>query len=78
VFGYGLGVLGALGGRRVLRAVSDRVQAHWLSVARTGAPLPSWPPYGDARTTLVIDAVDRLEDDSRRDRRLAWQGYRDR
>ena len=78
VFGYGLGVLGALGGRRVLRAVSDRVQAHWLSVARTGAPLPSWPAYGDARTTLVIDAVDRLEDDARRDRRLAWQGYRDR
>ena len=76
VFGYGLGVLGALGGRRTLRALSDRVQAHWLSVARTGAPLPSWPAYGDARLTLVLDEVDRVEADSRRERRLAWRGYR--
>lgn len=75
VFGYGLGVLGSLGGRRAVRAVSDRVQAHWLSVARSGAPLPSWPEYGEARTTLVVDAVDRVEDDPRRERRLAWDGY---
>ena len=78
VFGYGLGVLGALGGRRALRAVSDRVQAHWLSVARTGAPLPSWPPYGPTRTTLIIAERDRVEDDPRQERRLAWQGYRAR
>ncbi|HEU0103821.1 MAG TPA: carboxylesterase/lipase family protein [Mycobacteriales bacterium] len=76
VFGYGLGVLGALGGRRTVRAVSDRVQAHWLEVARRGAPLPSWPPYGDARSTLVFDEVDRVEVDPRRERRLAWSGYR--
>ena len=78
VFGYGLGTLGALVGTRALRAVSDRVQAQWLSVARTGAPLPSWPQYGEARTTLVIDAQDRVEDDPRRERRLAWEGYRAR
>ena len=78
VFGYGLGTLGALGGSRALRAVSDRVQAQWLSVARYGAPLPSWPRYGDARTTLIFDKRDRVEDDPRRERRLAWQGYRAR
>jgi len=78
VFGYGLGTLGALVGTRALRAVSDRVQAQWLSVARTSAPLPSWPQYGPARTSLIIDRQDRLEDDSRRERRLAWDGYRAR
>jgi para-nitrobenzyl esterase len=75
VFGYGLGVLGALGGGRALRAVSDRLQAHWLSFARTGAPLPSWPAYGADRSTLVVGAVDRVEADPRRERRLAWEGY---
>ena len=78
VFGYGLGTLGALVGTRELRALSDRVQAQWLHVARHAAPLPSWPQYGSARTTMVFREQDRLEDDPRRDRRLAWQGYRAR
>ncbi len=71
VFGYGLRALGG----RTLRAVSDRVQAHWLHLARHGTPLPSWPAYGEQRSTLVIGAQDRVEDDPRRGRRLAWTGY---
>lgn len=66
--------LTALGGRRAFGEVSDRVQAHWLSFAREGAPLASWPTYGPARRTLVIDEVDRVVDDPRRAARLAWQG----
>ncbi len=74
VFGYGLRALG--GG--TLRAVSDRIQGHWLHLARHGAPLPSWPAYGEDRSTLVIGARDRIEEDPRRDRRAAWEGYRAR
>lgn len=72
MFGYGLR---ALGGGRVFRAVSDRVQSHWVQFARTGSPLPSWPAYGPDRATLVIDAQDRVELDPRGDRRRAWEGY---
>jgi len=78
VFAYGLATLGALGGTRALRAVSDRMQAQWLHVARHGAPLPSWPQYGAARTTLVFGQRDRVQDDPLRERRLAWDGYRAR
>jgi para-nitrobenzyl esterase len=66
--------LTALGGRRAFVEVSDRVQAHWLSFVREGAPLPSWPTYGAQRRVLVIDEVDAVVEDPRRDVRLAWQG----
>lgn len=69
-------LLTALGGRRELAEVTRRVQEHWVSFARTGAPAAGWPAYDVAdRRTLVIDAEDRVECDPRRARRQAWTGY---
>ena len=69
-------LLGSLGGRRAFVRAGRRMQAHWLSFARTGAPEPSWPKYKRRRRrTLVIDAVDRVESDPRAERRRAWQDF---
>ncbi|QBS41497.1 carboxylesterase/lipase family protein [Nocardia sp. CS682] len=67
----------AAGGRRGLQSVTDQFQDNWLAFARTGAPLPSWPPYTEARrTTLIIDSPTRLEHDPDKAKRLAWEGVR--
>ncbi|MGV9972007.1 carboxylesterase/lipase family protein [Nocardia beijingensis] len=67
----------AAGGRRGLRAVTDQFQDNWLTFARTGAPLPSWPVYTEARrSTLIIDYPTRVEHDPEQAKRLAWQGVR--
>ncbi|BDT95708.1 carboxylic ester hydrolase [Nocardia sputorum] len=81
VFGIGDSPVGraftAAGGRRGLRAVTDQFQDNWLAFARTGAPLPSWPAYTEARrSTLIIDYPTRVEHDPDRAKRLAWQGVR--
>jgi len=69
--------LTALGGRRGLRTVSAAMQRQWLNVVRHGEPLPSWPRYDENdRATVIFDEVTRVERDPRRDRRLAWEGYR--
>lgn len=80
---FGLGdsragrVLTMLGGRRSLRALSARMQREWTSFAHDGAPAGFWPRYtGDTRLTRILDATDRVESDPRRDRRLAWRGFR--
>lgn len=68
----------ALGGRIDLRAVSSRMQGHWLHIARHGRPAPGWPPYdAQHRRTLVIDRTDRVEDDPHAERRRAWAGFAD-
>ena len=60
----------------MFRDVGRRMQAHWASFAASGTPGLDWPPYDErARRTLVFDAVDRVELDPRRDRRLAWQQF---
>ncbi|MFC9996148.1 carboxylesterase/lipase family protein [Nocardia sp. NPDC127526] len=67
--------LTAAGGRRGLRSVTRQFQDNWLSFARTGAPLPSWPAYTeDKRATLIIDYPPRVEYDPDKAKRLAWQG----
>ncbi|KAA0023750.1 carboxylesterase/lipase family protein [Antrihabitans cavernicola] len=78
VFGFGNTAFGrsltALGGRRGLRAATETMQGHWLSFAKYGAPLTSWPAYTtELRRTLVIDATSRVVSDVNADRRLAWQ-----
>ena len=80
VFGYGDSAAGraltAPGGRRGLRAVTDRVQENWISFARGGVPAPWWPRYDvDHRRTLIFDVPTRVERDPGRDRRIAWTGY---
>ena len=60
----------------MFREVGRRMQAHWVALATSGAPLDDWPAYDEAnRRTLVFDRVDRVELDPRRDKRLAWQEF---
>ncbi|GAA1958731.1 carboxylesterase/lipase family protein [Agromyces allii] len=65
-----------LGGRRMFRDAGRRMQGHWAAFAASGAPLDGWPRYDERmRRTLVFDAVDRVEADPRREKRLAWQEF---
>lgn len=63
----------ALGGWRDLQSLSNRMQMHWLSFIRTGAPRPDWPPYDAVdRVTKVFNASDRTISDPGANRRRAW------
>ena len=65
------------GGRRAFAEVTENVQSQWLHFARTGQPLPTWPRYDEkVRETMIFDSRTRVQRDPRRDRRLAWEGYR--
>lgn len=69
-------LLGLLGGRAAFRRAGARMQAHWLSFARDGTVGGGWPKYTPRRRrTLIIDTVDRVEEDPRAARRLAWQEF---
>lgn len=73
LFGRGMGVAG---GRLAFKRAGTRMQQHWLNFARTGEPGADWPRYTPKkRRTLIIDAVDRVELDPRRERRVAWQEF---
>lgn len=68
--------MGLLGGRRTFKRAGQRMQDHWISFARHSRPGDDWPKYSSrARRTLIIDTVDRLETDPRRERRKAWQEF---
>ncbi|MGI9210351.1 MAG: carboxylesterase, partial [Rhodococcus sp. (in: high G+C Gram-positive bacteria)] len=70
-------ILTTAGGRRGLRTVAASVQRQWTHFARHGEPLPSWPAYDEIdRATMIFDGPQRVEDDPRRERRIAWEGYR--
>ncbi|NEM89961.1 carboxylesterase family protein [Galbitalea soli] len=65
-----------LGGARDLRAVGERMREHWYTFAATGTLPEAWPRYSpERRESLSYDMVDRVERDTRRDRRLAWAGW---
>ncbi len=71
-FGRGLGLLG---GRRAFKRAGERMRAHWLDFARGGSPV-DWPRYTPGkRRTLIVDRVDRVEEDPRGERRRAWQAF---
>jgi para-nitrobenzyl esterase len=65
-----------LGGARALAAVSERMQDYWLRFAIDGSVDAAWPQH-DAirRASLVFDSPDRVENDSRSDRRRAWDEF---
>ena len=51
----------------------------WIAFARTGDPnhdaLPEWQPYdAERRATMLFDVPSRVENDPRREERLAWEG----
>ena len=67
--------LGLLGGRRAFKRAGARMRRHWLAFARGSAP-EGWPKYSRrSRRTLIIDRVDRVEEDPRAERRIAWQEF---
>lgn len=69
--------LSAAGGYSGFLAVQREFQDNWLSFARTGTPLPTWPEYSEQRRiTRVIDSPPRLEVDPEKSKRLAWEGVR--
>ncbi|OBI82619.1 carboxylesterase/lipase family protein [Mycobacterium sp. E740] len=67
-----------LGGLKAGEAVSARMRRRWLNFAVDGTPAglagdPVWRPYrAPERSTLIIDAHDRMVDDLDRDVRAAW------
>ncbi|WP_227996367.1 carboxylesterase/lipase family protein [Nocardia australiensis] len=67
-----------LGGRKVATEVSGRMMRRWLAFATHGVPAAidgskHWPPYHPAtRTTLLIDAIDRVVDNPDREQHTAW------
>lgn len=66
----------AIGARATFRAVSEETQDHWLSFAKTGAPLSHWPAYTEAeRATLLIDESSRVVCDLDPDIRAALSTY---
>jgi para-nitrobenzyl esterase len=67
---------GVLGGRAPFKRTAERMRARWLSFARDGSVGDHWPPYSaEHRSTLIFDALDRVEDDPRRERRTAWEAF---
>ena len=71
-FGWAMSLLG---GRRAFLRTASRMRARWVEFVLTGA-VADWPTYEpERRRTLVIDDVDRVEEDPRGDRRRAWQEF---
>lgn len=69
-------LLGALGGRKTFKRAGRRMQAEWVRFARTSTVSDAWPAYtARKRRTLIIDRVDRVEEDPRSERRKAWQEF---
>ena len=70
------GLTTLLGGRPALAGVSERMQDYWLSFARHGTVDAAWPQHDPStRATLIFDHPDRVENDSRSDRRRAWDDF---
>ena len=67
-----------LGGLKTGEALSQRMRARWANFAATAEPVgppgePHWAPFRtDGRSTLVIDADDRVVDDLDGTIRAAW------
>jgi para-nitrobenzyl esterase len=69
-------VMGSLGGFHDFERTGRRVRANWLRFAREGTVDAGWPSYTEEhRSTLVIDAEDRVVEDPRSERRIAWREF---
>ena len=69
-------VMGSLGGYRDFERTGRRMRADWLRFARNGTVDAGWPAYTEEhRNTLILDAEDRIEQDPRSERRIAWREF---
>ncbi|GAA1960875.1 carboxylesterase/lipase family protein [Agromyces allii] len=69
-------VITSLGGYEEYAAAGERMRHRWLHFVEHGDPGPAWPRYDETtRSTLVIDASDRIESDPRAERRRAWDAF---
>jgi para-nitrobenzyl esterase len=69
-------VMGSLGGYRDFERTGRRMRANWLRFAREGSVDAGWPAYTEEhRATLIIDSEDRIEEDPRSERRIAWREF---
>jgi len=67
--------IGLLGGRHAFKRAGERMRHHWVSFAQDGT-LAGWPKYTTTkRRTLIVDRVDRIEEDPRSERRRAWNEF---
>jgi para-nitrobenzyl esterase len=60
-------------------ALSHKIQDAWTSFARTGDPtcksIGKWAPYGNHRTTMILDKECRLEDAPYEEERAVWDTF---
>lgn len=59
--------------------LADLMSDAWIAFARNGEPshpgLPQWPAYdAGRRATMLLNVPSRVENDPRREERLAWEG----
>jgi para-nitrobenzyl esterase len=65
-----------LGGRKALADLSERMQDYWVQFATNGSVDAAWPRHdASARASLIFDHPDRVEYDTRADRRRAWDEF---
>jgi len=65
-----------LGGGKALVALGNRMQDYWLNYATDGSVDDAWPRHDStARASLIFDRPDRVEFDTRSDRRAAWDQF---
>jgi para-nitrobenzyl esterase len=61
-------------------ALSRKIQDAWASFARTGSPscksLGPWNPYGDRRTTMILDKECRIENAPYEEERAVWDTFK--
>ena len=59
--------------------LSRKIQDAWIAFARTGNPgcesIGKWSPYGDSRTTMILDRECRLENAPYEDERSVWDTF---
>ncbi len=59
--------------------LSRNIQDAWIAFARTGNPscesIGKWKPYGDNRTTMILDKVCRLENAPYEEERSIWDTF---
>lgn len=68
--------MGSLGGFQDFERTGRRMRANWLRFAREGTVDAGWPAYTEEhRATLIIDSEDRVEEDPRAERRIAWREF---